>query len=130
VSHSITSAVGVLVVGVVVGAVVVGVVVVVGGVLADVVLVVDVVVGDDVSVPAVFVTVDVAVVTVEVTGAVPTCATSMVVGARPNNRQTNSNDARVCASMGVSTSECCELIGTRDARRAPLLHQGWARRES
>jgi hypothetical protein len=106
-------------------------VLVVGVALGVVVVVVDVVVGDDVSVPAVFVTVDVVVVTVEVTGAVPTCATSMVVGARPNhNRQRSNEDARVCASMAYQPLNACELIATRDARRALLLHQGWARRES
>jgi hypothetical protein len=126
VSHSITSAEGEVVgVDVVVGVVVVGVVV-------GVVVVVDVlvVVTDGVAAVAVLVTVDVVVVTVEVTGAVPTCATSMVVGARPNNKQTNSEDARVGASMAYQPLTACELIATRDARRAPLLHQGWARRES
>jgi hypothetical protein len=113
--------VGLVVVGLVV-AIVVGAVVVV----ADVVVVVT----DGVAAVAVFVTVDVVIVTVEVAVVVPTCATSMVVDARPNNRQTNSEDARVCASMAYQPLNACELIGTRAARRARLLHQGWARRES
>jgi hypothetical protein len=94
VSHSITSADG-EVVGVDVGVDVV-VDVVVGVVLGVVVVVAT----DGVAAVAVFVTVDVVVVTVGVAGAVPTCATSMVVDARPNHiRRTSNDDARVCANM-------------------------------